>query len=138
MLSGYDTFNKMEGYNGGISFKSMWSPRGWYYKVNASLDYFRVWYDYNTYFDYTDSDGIRKYEWAESEGDTKFYKPSLTFDIGKHFALGRRLFLDGFIGLGYAWNFHEGALSYNDNPYTFGGDGFYFNWGFRIGVLLGK
>lgn len=140
IASNYDTYTRLEGGGGGLAFKSMWSPRGWYYSAGVTLNYFKVYYNEAVYQPYTDGDGNKMWEKIWGQSSSEYYKPAVTFDIGKHFALGGRVFLDAFIGLGYAWNISDNPRTdyYDYSPYSFGGSGLYFNTGFRIGVLLGR
>lgn len=141
MASGYDDYTKMSGAGIGLGFKSMWSPRGWYYNAQFTFNFFNVRYNTYSYRESTNEDGLRIWQKGWGEDKTRFYKPEVTFNVGKHFALGRRLFLDGYAGLGYSWNFSEGTYdgySFSDNAYAFGGRGLFFNLGFRIGMLFGQ
>lgn len=136
-LSGGKTYHSLFGIGGGISYKSFFSRNGWYYTAGLTFNYFDVEY-FGAVYTKKVEDGLTSYIREEKFTNTKFYKPEINFNVGKHFALGRSLFLDTYIGFGYAYSFYEGDTKFSYNSYSFGGRGFQFNAGFRIGWLFGK
>lgn len=136
-LSGGSTYHSLLGVGGGIAYKSFFSRDGWYYSAGLTFNYFDVEY-FGAVYTKKVEDGLNFYVREEKITSTKFYKPEVNFNVGKHFALGRSLFLDAYIGLGYAYSFYDSDNKFSDYSYAFGGRGLLFNAGFRIGWLIGK
>ena len=138
--SGDNWFTKLNGYGIGAYYKNYFRPKGWYYDIGILLNHYGV-----------DKPGIVKSSFIE-DGLTfirydrqmihwNFFKPSLNFNIGKHFALTRTLFLDAFAGVGYTYSFHDAeANKYFDSydPRGFSYRGLYVSGGFRIGILWSR
>ncbi len=125
----------------------MFTRSGWYVSATATFNYFNVEYYGYKYVDWT-QDGLDYIKREEGLTNKNFYKPEIRFNIGKHFALSRRLFIDAYIGFGYAHSYYANSEHYdyysnyygmyNDNAYAFGGRGGFFDAGFRIGWLFGN
>lgn len=136
-LSGGERYHSLKGIGGGIAYKSISSNSGWYTSVGLTFNYFDVGYYGAVYTKYME-DGIEKIVREEKLTGKKFYKPEIYFNIGKHMAITRSIFLDAYIGLGLTYSFYDGDNKFTYSNYAFGGRGLIFNAGFRIGWLIGK
>lgn len=137
--SSFDDFSALKGAGIGVAYKQMINVRGWYLTAGALVNYYDVG-NYQTRFVPMEEDGL--IFWRPKKGlfYTKYYKPMVQFNVGKFIPLSRRVFLDISTGLGYAYSFydkdkHNGEY---DGMYGFAYRGIEWNFGFRIGGLLGK
>lgn len=146
--SGFDGYRHMWGLGVSALFKKMWHSRGWYFSTGLVMEFYRVGrsaYGYQPY----QEDGLTFYEGASYIHVKSFFKPTVQFNLGKHFSLSRRCFLDAFVGVSASYSFYKRELSpdYYDREYGYyyynfqGMNGFArrglnFNCGFRFGVLL--
>ncbi len=145
--SGGDDYNKMWGIGTSAMYKNIFHPRGWYFQTGLLLEFFRVTtlkYGFAPY----NEDGLTFYEEGMYPETRSYFKPSAVFNLGKHMALSQRCFFDMFIGLGFSYSIykrHDDVLDHNgyyqgdfSGMYGFAYRGFYPNWGFRFGVLIGE
>lgn len=133
LASGYDTFIRMSGAGGSIAYKSMISHGGFYVSAGLLYNYYSVDHDAIRYLPF-EQDGLPFYERTPTEANIRFHQPALTVNVGKHFAFGRNVFLDTFVGVGYMHSFYKGPKAYTDRA-AFGYRGSYLNGGVRLGVL---
>ncbi len=143
-MSDGEYFEKLGGGGLAVAYKSMFSNSGWYWSAEMHFYYYDVSHWLNYYYGY-DYD-MRSYV-AKKYGKTvrmQFYKPGININIGKHFALGRNLFLDAYIGLGY--DFTSGGREipelagtkyyvylFERGMFAFGYRALYINSGLRLG-----
>lgn len=153
-VSGFDSFQRIVGAGIALGYKHIFSSSGWYINPVASFNFYSISYhDYDYVASKPDVDGFVYYTYERMMRNTKFYKPSFDFNIGKHFALSRSVFLDGYAGLGYSHSFYDGSHnvwydSYNDHYYeeplfadgmwAAGYRGLRLNFGLRFSVLWSR
>lgn len=140
-VSGWDDFRKMSG--GGITvlYKKMLHRRGWYLSTGLSVSLFRVQYTGWGMVPFVE-DGLTFYRQGEFPITQSFVKPSFEFNVGKHFNLTHRLFIDIYAGGRLTWSIYKprkdeyGYQEYSE-IYGFGYRGIEpFHGGVRFGVLL--
>jgi hypothetical protein len=135
-LSNFDDFDKFSGFGVGVAYKNMFSNSGWYWNMGLNYSYYNVNYSgwgYHLFYE----DGIEFYEYDLRPEESSYHKIGFNVQLGKHFALTRNLFLDGFVGLGYERTFVEGFRSsrFERGMLSFGYSGLFFSGGFRIGWM---
>jgi hypothetical protein len=144
-----DDFRNMWGVGVSGLFKKMLHMRGWYFSTGIKMEFFRVGRVENGYIPYKE-DGLQYYEGNTYLDTRSYFKTTAQFNLGKHFALSRRCFIDAFIGVSYSYSL------YNSTPHTYSRDNQYdynyyytfsdmngfarrglnLNGGLRFGVLL--
>ena len=135
--AGDNWFTTLNGCGIGAYYKSYFRPNGWYYNVGLMLNYYGVTKPGTVESTFTE-DGLNFIRYDRQMIHWNFIKPAVNFNIGKHFALTERLFLDAFAGIGYTYSIHNrDAYKYftSYNPCGFSYRGLYVSGGFRIGIL---
>lgn len=149
--SGYDDYRHMWGVGTSALYKKMWHQRGWYFSTGLVLEFYRVGRSEYGYVPYKE-DGLTFYDRDRYTDIRSFFKTTAQFNLGKHFSLSRRCFLDAFIGVSYSYSFYDNRPHpyneshkvdyYYDYYYNYNGmngfarRGFNVNCGLRFGVLL--
>lgn len=135
--SGYSSFISMGGVGLGAAYKDMLSNGGWYWTAGLDFNFYDIKYMEFGYYAFYE-DGLEFFERDNRPVSTQYYRLGLNLNIGKHFALGRNLFLDLYVGLGYHRSFKGGYNNggyrhgFEDGMYSFGHNGFYFSNGLRL------
>ena len=135
--AGDNWFTSLNGCGIGAYYKSYFRPNGWYYNVGLLLNYYGVEKPGMVESTFIE-DGLNFIRYDRKMIRWNFFKPAVNFNIGKHFALTPRLFLDAFAGIGYTYSIHNGdAYKYFNSydPRGFSYRGLYVSGGFRIGIL---
>lgn len=137
--SSFDDFSTLRGGGLGVFYKQMITNRGWYLNAGVLINFYDVG-NYETRFISTEEDGLTYWRPKKAMFYTKYYKPMIQLNVGKYIPLSRRVFMDVSTGLGYAYSFydkdkHNGLY---DGMYGFAYRGVEWNFGFRIGGLLGR
>lgn len=131
-------FNKIDGFGVGVAYKNFFTPNGWYFSAGIVFNYYNV-YRYGGMFANIIEDGSLYQKYQIGMVATRYYKPGFNINIGKHMSLTRNLFLDAFIGVGYARSYCEGTNIFDrDNPFTMAYSGILCSGGFRIGWMWGS
>jgi hypothetical protein len=153
--SGDDYYRNMWGFGVSGLFKKMWHPRGWYFSTGLMLEFYRVGHVENGLIPF-EEEGLNFYEGSTYVNTRSYFKTTAQFNVGKHFSLSKRCFIDVFFGLSYSHSFYNSKLdprseasfmkednsNYYDYVYKFSGmNGFArrgpnLNCGVRFGVLL--
>ncbi len=132
-LSGTGLFEKLGGAGLGVAFKSMISDAGWYWNAGIVFTYYDVHHKQRGYYSFVE-DGMEFYEYSSRIVRSHFYQTGFNVNIGKHFALSRNMFFDGYVGLGYQHTYTNGTDDFG-RMLGFGYSGLYFSGGFRIGWM---
>lgn len=149
--SSFDCYDQMWGVGVAAIYKKMWHRRGWYFSTGLLLEYFDVGRTNLGYVPY-EEEGLRFYARDTYLQKYSFVKPTIQMNIGKHFAFGKRVFMDIYMGISASYSiydrdkFKELDYDYKNGYYygrTYGGMyGFarrginIFNCGIRFGVLF--
>ena len=147
--SGGDSYSKMWGVGTSLLFKKMLHRRGWYFSTGIKFEFYSVEANRWGMYPFTE-DGLTFYEEGIKRHKQLYFKPTLQFNIGKHFAVSRRCFFDIYVGVSYSYSFYDrknaivrGSGNYYYHPYEefssmdgFAYRGFSPNLGVRFGVLL--
>jgi hypothetical protein len=134
LASGYEEFTEMVGVGAGIAYKSMFSHRGFYFNTGLLYNYYNVKNPESRYVAIPQG-GLTYYERTRVMGSTGYHQPTIFFNVGKHVALSRSLFIDAFTGIGYMYSIYNGGKTKYDEFVSFGYRGSYLNLGLRLGVL---
>lgn len=136
--SGFYSFSKIDGFGFGAAYKQFLSSNGWYFSAGAMFNYYNVHHPGTIMVNFTE-DGTSYQRYEKGMLNTRYYKPAVNINIGKHIAFTRHLFIDLYIGLGYARSFFDGAPNIFDhgNPFTMAYSGILCSGGFRIGWVWG-
>lgn len=132
-------FQRLVGGGFGVAFKGFFRPNGWYFSAGLVFNYYGVWYRGYSYVAF-EEDGAQYLRRADGMIRADYYKPGFHFDIGKHFALTRHLFVDAYVGVGYSYSFYDSRYRYvynGNHPFSFVYRGLQVSGGFRIGWLWG-
>lgn len=134
LASGFEAFSQMAGGGISVSYKEMFSSRGFYFNTGLLYNYYDVESPVTRYVA-VPQDGLVYYERKRGMEHTGFHQPALFFNVGKHMALNRNLFIDAFTGVGYMYSIYKGETTRFDEFLAFGYRGSYINLGLRLGVL---
>jgi hypothetical protein len=147
--SGFDDYYRMWGVGTSFMFKKMLNRRGWYFITGIKFEYYHVEANSKGLFPYVE-DGLTFWEDDIRLFEQSFFKPTLQFNMGRHFSISRECFFDLWVGLSYSYSIYDSSKAMqqtyggNDTYTLFSGvDGFARrgvspNGGFRFGVLLWK
>lgn len=131
-------FNKVDGFGVGVAYKNFFTSNGWYFSAGVVFNYYNVHHMGGTFVSFTE-DGALYQRYESTMLATKYYKPGFNLNVGKHMALTKNLFLDAYIGLGYARSYTEGVDIFNQyNPFSMAYSGVICSAGFRIGWAWGS
>lgn len=135
-MSDGETFEKLSGMGIGIAYKHIFSNSGWYWSAGISFSY----YDLSQWisgYGYYDEYGTHIYLDIYDTVNSKNYQSEANVNIGKHFALGRNVFLDVYAGIGGRYTFIVGFDNWymNDGLQSYQYTGFCVNAGFRLGWM---
>lgn len=139
-MSGFDDYIQMWGAGVHLRYKWMFSRKGWYLSPGISLEYFRVERTGYGLVEYRE-DNLSFWEEGKYLSQRTYYKPSIQFNIGKHFAVSRRCFFDLYGGIRLSYSIYKPNSEYYSEPFH-GMFGFahrgldIINGGIRFGVLL--
>jgi hypothetical protein len=137
--SSWDSFRKMSGGGVSILYKRMLHRRGWYLSTGLAFNYFHVEYTDWGYVPFKE-DGLTFYRRGEYPVTQSFFKPTAEFNVGKHFAISHRCFIDLYAGMRLSYSLYKRRSDdYQkfDTMYGFAYRGIdIFHGGVRFGVLL--
>ncbi len=136
--SNFDDFSKLNGFGGGIAYKSIFYSTCFYYSIGVNYAHNRVrYYDYD-YFPYIEDD-LSFYEYRKNLQRQIFNKLSTSICLGIQSNLNRTFFFDVYLGFGYSHSFYdESKRAFDDESLGFGYRGVFPSGGVRLGITFGR
>lgn len=111
-LSSFEGFQKHEGVGLSVGYKNIFGDSGWYINPGLSFTYFGLHY-YDSGFGSFEDEELSYIERREMMIDANFYKSSLFTNFGRHFIMGKKAYLDAFIGVGLSYTVRESSKPEN-------------------------
>lgn len=149
-IAGFDYFNKLGGFSIGVGYKHMFTRNGWYFSPALKFSHFSIHFREMGMASFI-SDGMTFYEPRYVTKKAKYYKPTVSFNVGKHIAFSKHFFMDLYTGLGITYSFYNDnaiqtyyyssgssydELRYSDGMSAIGYSGAQIVGGIRFGFLL--
>ena len=133
----FDRISGLSGLGIGTTHKYYFFQR---YMVNTAFSYnwYNVEYAAYNFYPYME-DGLTFYDYKWANTHQAFHKLRLHVAIGVRSKFKHAIFMETYLGLGYAYSFYnQDKRAFNDTMFGYGYRGFYSTVGIKLGLNLHK